>query len=261
MPARLERWLAGRLPGRGRGRGGDPMSRLGCTAVPVAARRVGSWPATVAASRCTRPDPGRPGRGRRVPAPADAVAARRAAVDPQPIALPADDAPHDRLTEWWYYTGHLPTRGGRATASSTSCSGPSGAASRSAGRRTWRSRTRPASAFHYAQRSEIGPQVDRSPRLDRRRRRLRPRDPARPAGPADPARPAPAGRGTMRGGGGHDRLTAQPRAGEAAAAGSPGGLGARPDARADQAGGPPRRRRLGRLRAGRRLLLLLADAR
>jgi predicted secreted hydrolase len=21
--------------------------------------------------------------------------------------LPADDAPHDRLTEWWYYTGHL----------------------------------------------------------------------------------------------------------------------------------------------------------
>jgi predicted secreted hydrolase len=27
--------------------------------------------------------------------------------DPQPISLPHDDAPHDRLTEWWYYTGHL----------------------------------------------------------------------------------------------------------------------------------------------------------
>lgn len=27
--------------------------------------------------------------------------------DPQPINLPEDAAPHDRLTEWWYYTGHL----------------------------------------------------------------------------------------------------------------------------------------------------------
>ena len=27
--------------------------------------------------------------------------------DPQPISLPRDEAPHDRLTEWWYYTGHL----------------------------------------------------------------------------------------------------------------------------------------------------------
>lgn len=27
--------------------------------------------------------------------------------DPQPISLPADAAPHDRLTEWWYYTGHV----------------------------------------------------------------------------------------------------------------------------------------------------------
>ena len=27
--------------------------------------------------------------------------------DPLPIVLPRDDGPHDRLTEWWYYTGHL----------------------------------------------------------------------------------------------------------------------------------------------------------
>ena len=27
--------------------------------------------------------------------------------DPQPVVLPRDDAPHDRLTEWWYDTGHL----------------------------------------------------------------------------------------------------------------------------------------------------------
>jgi predicted secreted hydrolase len=24
-----------------------------------------------------------------------------------PVSLPSDDAPHDGLTEWWYYTGHL----------------------------------------------------------------------------------------------------------------------------------------------------------
>jgi len=34
-------------------------------------------------------------------------------VDPQPIAIPRDDAPHDRLTEWWYYTGHLRADDGR----------------------------------------------------------------------------------------------------------------------------------------------------
>jgi predicted secreted hydrolase len=27
--------------------------------------------------------------------------------DPRPVKLPEDAAPHDRLTEWWYYTGHL----------------------------------------------------------------------------------------------------------------------------------------------------------
>ena len=30
--------------------------------------------------------------------------------DPQPILLPRDDGPHDRLTEWWYDTGHLRRR-------------------------------------------------------------------------------------------------------------------------------------------------------
>src|SRR5579883_2043280 len=33
---------------------------------------------------------------------------------PHPIHLPADDAPHDDLTEWWYYTGHLDADGGQA---------------------------------------------------------------------------------------------------------------------------------------------------
>ena len=30
-----------------------------------------------------------------------------AVADPLPVVLPRDDGPHDRLTEWWYYTGHL----------------------------------------------------------------------------------------------------------------------------------------------------------
>lgn len=33
--------------------------------------------------------------------------------DPQPVTLPSDDGPHDRLTEWWYDTGHLVARDGR----------------------------------------------------------------------------------------------------------------------------------------------------
>ena len=33
--------------------------------------------------------------------------------DPQPVVLPGDDAPHDRLTEWWYDTGHLRAADGR----------------------------------------------------------------------------------------------------------------------------------------------------
>ncbi|HET9344954.1 MAG TPA: lipocalin family protein, partial [Candidatus Limnocylindrales bacterium] len=35
------------------------------------------------------------------------VSAAPPPADPVPIVLPRDDAPHDRLTEWWYYTGHL----------------------------------------------------------------------------------------------------------------------------------------------------------
>jgi hypothetical protein len=32
---------------------------------------------------------------------------------PKPVSLPADEAPHNALTEWWYYTGHLKTTSGR----------------------------------------------------------------------------------------------------------------------------------------------------
>ena len=33
--------------------------------------------------------------------------------DPVPVVLPRDDAAHDRLNEWWYYTGHLRDETGR----------------------------------------------------------------------------------------------------------------------------------------------------
>ena len=86
-----------------------------------------------------------------------------AAVDPQPIRLPADDAAHHRLTEWWYYTGHLRNAQGarygfefvvfRAERGGFPVSWASHLAITDEG----------GHAFHFAQRSEIGPQVDRSP--------------------------------------------------------------------------------------------------
>ena len=47
------------------------------------------------------------------PAPPTPSAGPSHAPDPIPINLPRDDGPHDRLTEWWYYTGHLRTQAGR----------------------------------------------------------------------------------------------------------------------------------------------------
>jgi predicted secreted hydrolase len=82
--------------------------------------------------------------------------------DPQPVRLPADDAAHDRLTEWWYWTGHLEDEDGdrwgfeyvifRAERGGFPVSWASHLALTDEG----------GDAFTYAQRSEIGPQVDRS---------------------------------------------------------------------------------------------------
>ncbi len=41
------------------------------------------------------------------PSPPPSAAPATPATDPQPLRFPADEAPHDRLSEWWYYTGHL----------------------------------------------------------------------------------------------------------------------------------------------------------
>ena len=80
--------------------------------------------------------------------------------DPQPVVLPRDDAPHDRLTEWWYDTGHLVDQTGahwgfefvvfRAERGGFPVSWASHLAlTDEAGHQ-----------FHYAQRAEIGPQAD-----------------------------------------------------------------------------------------------------
>ena len=85
------------------------------------------------------------------------------APDPQPIVFPRDDAPHDRLTEWWYYTGHLASDGGRRFGFEAVVF----RAERGGVPVSWASHLaltdESGGRFLYAQRSEVGPQVDRSP--------------------------------------------------------------------------------------------------
>ena len=80
--------------------------------------------------------------------------------DPRPVLLPADDAPHDRLTEWWYYTGHLRDD----TGGSWGFEFVVFRAERGGFPVSWASHLaltdERGGTFHYAQRAEIGPQVD-----------------------------------------------------------------------------------------------------
>ena len=96
-----------------------------------------------------------------VPAPTPATSR---APDPVPVALPRDDRPHDRLTEWWYYTGHLrDDAGGRWGFEYVIFRAERGTFPVS-----WASHLaltdEVGNAFRYDQRSEIGPQVDRTAR-------------------------------------------------------------------------------------------------
>ncbi len=143
--------------------------------------------------------------------------------DPQPVVLPRDDGPHSRLTEWWYYTGHLQDEAGawygfeyvifRAERGDFPVSWASHLAVTDV----------EGDTFRYAERAEIGAQVDRSPRSPD----------GRPTGfdlalsGADPTRPETFGlpAWTMTGSGGNDRLAASLGPDEAAGRGSPGGMG------------------------------------
>jgi predicted secreted hydrolase len=84
--------------------------------------------------------------------------------DPVPITFPRDDGPHDRLTEWWYYTGHLRTDSGRRFGFEAVVF----RAERGAVPASWAAHLaltdEAGGQFHYAQRSEIGLQVDHSRR-------------------------------------------------------------------------------------------------
>lgn len=139
--------------------------------------------------------------------------------DPVTIRLPQDDGAHDRLTEWWYYTGHL-----RDTASGARYGFEYVVfrAERGGFPVTWASHLaitdESQGVFHYAQRNEVGPQVN-----------LLPADSpgfSFSIGP-DPTNPATSGRPawTMQGSNGSDHLAATLSPSEAAVAMSPGGLG------------------------------------
>lgn len=83
--------------------------------------------------------------------------------DPSPVELPRDDAPHDRLTEWWYLTGHLRDEdGGRWGFEFVVFR-----AERGLFPVTWASHLaltdETGGRFGYAQRTEIGPQAARDP--------------------------------------------------------------------------------------------------
>ncbi len=83
-----------------------------------------------------------------------------AIADPLPVELPRDDAPHERLTEWWYYTGHLRDEdGGRYGFEYVIFRAERGGFPVS-----WASHLaltdETGDQFTYAQRLEIGPQVD-----------------------------------------------------------------------------------------------------
>jgi predicted secreted hydrolase len=148
-----------------------------------------------------------------------------AVADPVPIELPLDDGPHDRLTEWWYYTGHL--------------AGDDAAghrrfgfefvvfrAERGAFPTTWASHLaltdETGDRFVYSQRLQVGEGVDRSSRgpdgapagFDLQVSGADPTDPTTFANPI----------WAMAGIDGVDHLSASLSDAEAAAAGVPGGL-------------------------------------
>ncbi len=97
------------------------------------------------------------------PLPPAATPAPSVPADPQPVVLPRDDGPHDRLTEWWYDTGHLQAADGHRFGFEFVVF----RAERGGFPVTWASHLaltdETAGTFRFAQRSEIGQQVDHSP--------------------------------------------------------------------------------------------------
>ncbi len=84
--------------------------------------------------------------------------------DPQTIAFPRDEGPHHRLTEWWYYTGHLVAADGRHFGFEA----VTFRAERGIAPVTWASHLaltdESGNRFLYGQRAQVGSSVDQSPR-------------------------------------------------------------------------------------------------
>jgi predicted secreted hydrolase len=105
-------------------------------------------------------------------APFEKPTPRPSVVDPIAISLPRDDAPHDRLTEWWYVTGHLSTLDGTREFGYEAVVFR---AQRGGFPVTWAShiaitekpRGDRAGSFSYDQRTEVGAQVNVAPIMSR----------------------------------------------------------------------------------------------
>ena len=145
--------------------------------------------------------------------------------DPIPVELPRDDGPHNRLTEWWYYTGHLQTEDGRRFGFEAVVF----RAERGSVPPSWAAHLaltdESGQRFTYAQRSEIGGHVDQATRdesgtptgFDLQVAGLNPELVAAGA-------PAFGGPWRLRGSGGEDSIEAALSDEEAAAAGRSFGL-------------------------------------
>ena len=157
-----------------------------------------------------------------------ATAGRPPVADPVAVQFPRDDGAHQRLTEWWYYTGHLRDL---ASGDRYGFEYVIFRAERGGFPTTWAAHLaitdQAGNAFHYAQRSVVGPAVDRL---------ASPAQASPGASPdagfsfslgPDPTDPTTVGRPpwTMQGLAGTDHLAASLSSAEATAAGSPGGLG------------------------------------
>ncbi len=157
-----------------------------------------------------------------LPAPPTAGPTPTAIPDPIAIQLPLDDGPHDRLTEWWYYTGHLVATDGRHFGFEAVIF----RAERGSVPTTWASHLaltdESGNRFLYAQRSQIGGPVS----LTQRHLGGSPTGFALSVKGFDPSDPSSLLRTpwTLEGSGGRDRITAALSTQEATRAGGSFGL-------------------------------------
>ena len=146
IPRRLARWVESRLPLI---EGSTIVQMIALVAVAALLLAACSPEGRVLG---TDPTP--------VPRVAVATSTPSPLPDPQPVVFPRAEAPHNRLTEWWYYTGHLRAASGQQFGFEFVIF----RAERGSFPVTWAAHLaltdQSGQRFVYDQRSEIGPQVD-----------------------------------------------------------------------------------------------------